>query len=72
MPIFFIRLGRDRVGVFDGTKAKATVKQFVNSWVVILVFPGMCVANDVVQADTPGAHHWLREVENSDVRTTGG
>jgi hypothetical protein len=25
------RLGRDRVGVFDGTKAKATVKQFVNS-----------------------------------------
>lgn len=27
------RLGRDRLGVFDGTKAKATVKQFVNSYV---------------------------------------
>jgi hypothetical protein len=25
------RLGRDRVGVFDGTKAKNAVKQFINS-----------------------------------------
>jgi hypothetical protein len=31
VPTYTSRLGRDRVGVFDGTKDKKTVKQFINS-----------------------------------------
>jgi DNA repair and recombination protein RAD54B len=31
IPTYTSRLGRDRVGVFDGTKDKKTVKQFINS-----------------------------------------
>ena len=62
----YIRLGKDRVGVFTGDKDKSVVKQFINSYVIPTLF-GLCTDQNYKE-NTPSTCNRLWKIAYCHVR----